>query len=211
MQTDKELMTVDQLVEDLAEFEEEYSDWSVVCWTPSGEPCYINDAEPDEEGDLCLSLDEDGDEVYDVASLIEVLGEYGDDTPVYVAARGLYLNIEAKADSTIFKEDHDEESDIEVVACRTSVIDKCDEEDTNDDLDEESASDDDESEKNSPLLKVALLVAIALSAYGAYYNVMKCVENISFEHVASALVCLILIIVSISSLLPSKHQKQSRK
>lgn len=130
MTTDKELMTVGQLVEDLAEFEEEYSDWDVVCWTPDGEPCYINDAEPDEDGDLCLSLNEDGDETYDVATLIEVLGKYGEDTPVYVAARGFYLNIEAKADSTVFKEDCDEVSDIDIVACRGSVFgeyeDECD-------------------------------------------------------------------------------------
>lgn len=122
MNTDKELMTIGQLIEDLAEFEEEYSDWDVVCWTPDGEPCYINEAEPDEDGDLCLSLDEDGDETYDVASLIEVLGEYGDDTPVYVAARGLYLNIEEKPDSTVFEEDCDEVSDIDIVACRSSVF-----------------------------------------------------------------------------------------
>lgn len=118
MKTDKEFMTVGQLVEDLAEFEEEYSDWDVVCWTPDGEPCYINDAEPDKDGDLCLSLDEDYSDTYNVVSLLKVLGEYGDDTPVYVVARGLYLYIEEKADSTIFKEDCDEDSDIEIVSCR---------------------------------------------------------------------------------------------
>lgn len=128
METDKELMTVGQLVEDLAEFEEEYSDWDVVCWTPDGEPCYINDAEPDEDGDLCLSLDEEYSDTYDVASLIEVLGEYDDDTPVYVAARGLYLNIEEKADSTVFEEDCDEESDIDIVACRGSIFGEYEEE-----------------------------------------------------------------------------------
>lgn len=124
MNTDKELMTVGQLVEDLAEFEEEYSDWDVVCWTPDGEPCYINDAKPDEDGDLCLSLDEDYSDTYDVTSLIEVLGEYGDDTSVYVAARGLYLNIEEKADSTVFGEDCDEVSDIDIVACQGSIFGK---------------------------------------------------------------------------------------
>ena len=130
MTTDKDLMTVGQLAEDLAEFEEEYSDWDVVCWTPDGKPCYINEAEPDEDGDLCLSLNEDGYGTYDVATLIEVLGEYDDNTLVYVAARGLYLNIEEKADSTVFEEDCDEESSIDIVACRGSVFgeyeDECD-------------------------------------------------------------------------------------
>lgn len=122
MKTDKDLITVGQLIEDLAEFEEEYSDWDVVCWTPDGEPCYINEAELDEDGDLCFSLDEDGDETYDVESLIEVLGEYDEDTPIYVAARGFYLNIEEKADSTVFEEDCDEASDIDIVACRGSIF-----------------------------------------------------------------------------------------
>lgn len=122
MKTDKDLIIVGQLIEDLAEFEEECSDWDVVCWTPDGEPCYINEAELDEDGDLCLSLDEDGDDTYDVESLIEVLGEYDENTLVYVVARGLYLNIEAKPDSTVFEEDCDEVSDIDIVACRGSVI-----------------------------------------------------------------------------------------
>ena len=45
MTTDKDLMTVGQLVEDLAEFEEEYSDWDVVCWTPDS-------GTDDEEGEI---------------------------------------------------------------------------------------------------------------------------------------------------------------
>lgn len=133
MKTDKNMVTVGQLLEDLSEFEEEYSDWDVVCWTPDGEPCYLNECETDEESELCLSFDEDGDETYDVATLIEVLDEYDDDMPVYVAARGLSLNIKKKSDSSIFEEDCDEVSDIDIVACRSSVIGK-----------DENESDDDE-------------------------------------------------------------------
>lgn len=200
MEIDKDLMTVGQLAEDLAEFEEEYSDWDVVCWTPDGAPCYLNVAELDEDGDLCLSLDEDGgDGTFNVAALLEVLNEYGDDTCVYVVARGLFLDIEEKPDSTVFKEDHDEESDIEIIACHTSVIDKCDEENTEDDSDEESSGDDDEPKKNSTWLKVALVVVVALCAYGLYYNIEACVRNLAFENVIGAVACLFLIIISIRS------------
>ena len=122
MEIDKDMITVGQLAEDLAEFEEEYSDWDVVCWTPNGAPCYLNVAELDEDGDLCLSLDEDGDGTFDVATLLGVLDEYDDDTCIYVAARGLFLDIEEKPDTTVFEEDCDEESDIEIVACRGSVF-----------------------------------------------------------------------------------------
>lgn len=117
---DIELITVGQLVEDLAEFEEEYSDWDVVCWTPDGEPCYPTSVDLDEEGDLRLSLNEDDGDNYDVESLLEELGDYDDDVRVYVAARGLYLSFEANGE--IFEEDCDEDSDIDVVACHGTVI-----------------------------------------------------------------------------------------
>lgn len=201
-----ELTSVGQLVEDLAEFEEEYSDWDVVCRTPDGKPCYINEIEADEDGNLLISMNEDVDETYDVATLLEVLGEYDDDTLIYVAARGLYLSIDAKSDSTIFEEDHDEESDIEIVSCRTSVIDKCNKEDTYDDIDVESSAENDEPEKNGPLLKVVLMMGVALCTYGLYYNVITCIKRISFENVAAALFCLLLIVLGIRSLIPSKRK-----
>lgn len=132
-QENLELITVGQLVEELAEFEEEYSDYDVVCWTPNHEPCYINDVEPDEDGDLCASIQDNEVGSYNVATLIEVLGEYSDDTPVYVAGRGFYLNIDVKPDSTIFDEDCDEDSDIEVVACNGTIFGKYDEESEDED------------------------------------------------------------------------------
>ena len=114
---DTELLTVGQLVEELAEFEEDYSDYDVVCWTPDHEPCFPTSVELDEDGDLCISLKEDDGENYSVGMLLEELDKYDPDTQVYVAARGLFMNIEVKNDYTIFYEDLDEESDIEVVAC----------------------------------------------------------------------------------------------
>jgi hypothetical protein len=114
---DTELLTVGQLVEELAEFEEDYYDYDVVCWTPDHEPCFPTSVELDGDGDLCISLKEDDGENYNVGMLLEELSKYDEDTPVYVAARGLLMNIEVKNDYTIFYEDLDEESDIEVVAC----------------------------------------------------------------------------------------------
>lgn len=119
---DIELLTVGQLLEELAEFEEEYSDWDIVCWTPNGEPCYPTNVELDEDGDLCIAFREDDGENYDVGMLLEELDEYDEDTSVYVAARGLYLNIKEHRDGSIFTEDCDEFSDIDVIACRGNII-----------------------------------------------------------------------------------------
>lgn len=117
-----ELMTIGQLIEDLAEFEEEYSDWDVVCWTPDKKTCYITRMEFDKDGALCLCLKEDDEDTYNVSMLIEELNEYNEDTFVYVAARGLYLCIETNINGTIFSEDLDENSDIDIVACNSQII-----------------------------------------------------------------------------------------
>lgn len=119
-----ELLTVGQLVEELAEFEEEYSDWDVVCWTPDGDPCYPTSVGLDENGDLCIALKQDDGENYNVSMLLEELDEYDEGTLVYVKACGLYLNIEVNEDGTIFEEDYDEESDIDVIACHGCIFDE---------------------------------------------------------------------------------------
>lgn len=133
---DTELLTVGQLLEELAEFEEDYSDYDVVCWTPDHEPCFPTSVELDEDGDLCISLKEDDGENYNVGMLLEELQEYDEDTLVYVAARGLLMNIEVKNDYTIFYEDLDEESDIEVVACDGIVFGEYEDEWEEDDDDD---------------------------------------------------------------------------
>lgn len=192
------LIAVGLLTEDLAEFEEEYSDRDVVCWTPDGKPCYINDAELDEDGDLCLSLDEDYSDTYDVAALLEVLGEYDDNTPVYLTARGLYLNIKDKNDSTIFKEDCDRDNDTEIISCCTSILGSY-KEDEND-----VCVIDKDPEKESVWLKIALVMCIILCSYGLYYNVVASINKFSFGNVVATIGCLFLVVISIRSLLSAK-------
>ena len=133
---DTELLTVSQLLEELAEFEEDYYDYDVVCWTPDREPCFPTSVELDGEGDLCISLKEDDGENYSVGMLLEELDKYDPDTRVYVAARGLFLNIEVKNDNTIFYEDLDEESDMEVVACDGIIFSKYEDESSDDEDDD---------------------------------------------------------------------------
>lgn len=119
MKTSIDLITVGQLVEDLANFEEEYSGRDVAFWNESHEPCYPTSMKLDEDGDLCIYQDEDV-ENYFVGSLLEELGEYDEDVLVYVDARGQYLAIDGGEEC--FYEDVDEDSDIEIIACNTRLI-----------------------------------------------------------------------------------------
>ena len=211
---DTELLTVSQLLEELAEFEEDYYDYDVVCWTPDREPCFPTCVELDGDGDLCISLKEDDGENYSVGMLLEELDKYDPDTRVYVAARGLFLNIEVKNDNTIFYEDLDEESDIEVVACDGIIFSKYedessdDEDDDNQECEEESNLEEKAENNNSATMKIVLALALLLCAYGAYYNISAIISNSNNEgiyvNVISVFRCLLLLVIGIKSFLPSK-------
>ena len=212
---DTELLTVSQLLEELAEFEEDYYDYDVVCWTPDREPCFPTCVELDGDGDLCISLKEDDGENYSVGMLLEELDKYDPDTRVYVAARGLFLNIEVKNDNTIFYEDLDEESDIEVVACDGIIFSKYEDESSDDEEDDDNQECEEESNleekaenNNSATMKIVLALALLLCAYGAYYNISAIISNSNNEgiyvNVISVFLCLLLLVIGIKSFLPSK-------
>lgn len=212
---DTELLTVGQLLEELAEFEEDYYDYDVVCWTPDREPCFPTSVELDGEGDLCISLKEDDGENYSVGMLLEELDKYDPDTRVYVAARGLFLNIEVKNDNTIFYEDLDEESDIEVVACDSIIFGKYEDESSDYEDDDCQEVEEEESEleekaenNNSATMKIVLALALLLCAYGTYYNISAIIHNSNndgiYKNVISVILCLFLLAIGIKSFLPSK-------
>lgn len=212
---DTELLTVGQLLEELAEFEEDYYDYDVVCWTPDREPCFPTSVELDGEGDLCISLKEDDGENYSVGMLLEELDKYDPDTRVYVAARGLFLNIEVKNDNTIFYEDLDEESDIEVVACDGIIFGKYEDESSDYEDDDCQEVEEEESEleekaenNNSATMKIVLALALLLCAYGTYYNISAIIHNSNndgiYKNVISVILCLFLLAIGIKSFLPSK-------
>lgn len=212
---DTELLTVGQLLEELAEFEEDYYDYDVVCWTPDREPCFPTSVELDGEGDLCISLKEDDGENYSVGMLLEELDKYDPDTRVYVAARGLFLNIEVKNDNTIFYEDLDEESDIEVVASDGIIFGKYEDESSDYEDDDCQEVEEEESEleekaenNNSATMKIVLALALLLCAYGTYYNISAIIHNSNndgiYKNVISVILCLFLLAIGIKSFLPSK-------
>lgn len=97
MNTDKDLLTVGQLLEKLAELEEENMDWDVVCNAPDGKLGYVTCLELDEDGDLCIGLDDsefDRSDGYTVYMLLDELKEYKKNTRVYLAGLGMYMTWE---------------------------------------------------------------------------------------------------------------------
>lgn len=97
MNTDKDLLTVGQLLEKLAELEEENMDWDVVCNAPGDVSCYVINLDLDEDGDLCIDLEDseyDRSDGYTVDMLLDELKKYKKNTRVYLAGLGMYLTWE---------------------------------------------------------------------------------------------------------------------
>lgn len=170
--TKADLITVGKMVEELAMYEES-SDLYFVCWTPDHLPCYPTIVELDEDGDLCICLDEDKGENYDVGMMLAELEKYDDDVKVYVAARGLYMNIDSK--NEVFFEDNDEYSDHDVIACNGKIFGKYKYNDP-DDVTITSASKTKKQKESSSISNkvVGAIIAIAVAAglgY-AFYDVI---------------------------------------
>lgn len=125
-------VTVGELVGELSRFLNECPDYNVVCWDPEDRTCCMVDVESDEDGDLCIRMEED--EEYDtfyesVNTLLDTLDQYASDTPVYMAACGQYLGFVRDSDGHVFFDEPDDE----VVGCYGVVIGEYDEPDESDD------------------------------------------------------------------------------
>lgn len=112
---DIELMTVGQLKENLSELEDECMEWYVVCIAPDGTPCHITSLALDEDGDLCIALDDseyDIGDCYTVDMLLDEFKTHKEETRVYLAGHGLYM----KLDDVLLSDDENEEIGFDGVA-----------------------------------------------------------------------------------------------
>ena len=95
----KKLVTVGELLKGLKKYEKRRSDYVVNINIPDGSTLNIVSTILDEDGDLCIDVDEYPDEgYYDVGMLIDELEGFPKDTRVYMMGCGLYLafNIDPK-------------------------------------------------------------------------------------------------------------------
>lgn len=93
------LTTVGEIIEELKKYEKNSWDREVAIWLDGDNPFFIMSVGLDADGDLCFEVEEQDDVIegcYIVADTLSALEQYSNDTRVYFAGEGLYLNLEKK-------------------------------------------------------------------------------------------------------------------
>ena len=115
-----EHITVEKLVQDLKSFGKKYWHYDVACWAPDDSCLCVVGKRLDQNGDLCIELDEMYDDGgrFTVDDLLTALSGYEPDTKVYLAGCGLYLNFDVNPDGSIFEEADDDD----IIGCHATVF-----------------------------------------------------------------------------------------
>ena len=207
MKTKTNLITVGQLVKELKEYEKKYEFYSVICCAPDDLTFGIVGAGTDEDGDLCLEVQEwDGAEGFDdVNTLLETLKEYDKKTKVYLAGYGNYMSIDAS--DGIFAEADEED---ETVQCDVTVFGEYEEEQPSGQAETEMPRTAEKAKKNTreSLIETIVLCVLTLAVFiGLIYNVYALFAKTGqpvWESVIWIVVCLVLLVIFIGTLYNSK-------
>ena len=114
------LLTVGELLKELAQIDDKYLNYNVVCWGSDGLTYCIVGYELDTDGDLRIELDteaEDGGDE-DVDMFLSALGSYDKNIKVYFAACGLHLVLDFNRDGSAFSENVEDE----VIGCYVKAL-----------------------------------------------------------------------------------------
>lgn len=165
-----DMMAMGFLFEELGDYEEDYSDCMVACYTPDHKPCFITSVEPDEDGDLCLRS-KPYEESFTVETLLEELGKYDRDVGVYVAASGLYMNVLDDHGIVFFEST---ESGHDIVACE-GVVFAPNPEDVEEDPEpaKEPVDNAKAGKKSNVWDTVVGIVFLLILLYAIYYNLLR--------------------------------------
>lgn len=111
MKKDKsiKLTTVGNITKELIKFEKKHSEDDVACSMPDDSMGYVVGTELDEDGDVCIFLDEvyEDSGCYNVEMLCNELQGYDRKAGVYMKGSGLFLNFEDNNDLFEYNEDED--------------------------------------------------------------------------------------------------------
>lgn len=115
-----EFVTVGDLTRELKEFKKEHSEDEVVCDMPDEDTCYVSGIEVDDDGDLCIYLDDEEYDgaYYDVSMLLAELEDYNPQTKAYMVGCDKYLTFRFFGENHIFA--YDEGND--TVGCDGTVF-----------------------------------------------------------------------------------------
>lgn len=214
MQTSKDIIlyTVGQLVKELTKYSNNHSEDEIVCYLPDGDSCYFSSLNLDDDGDLCIYLDEQYEDGahYDVDMLLSELEGYESQTKVYLAGCGLYMTFEPIVNNKLFQFDEEEEW----IGCEGTSFGEYEE-------DEDVIANEKEGRRQSgwswltpaekrelekqkkkeqleSILQTTVLgILTLLTIYGLFYNVRAIINHSGtlWENIIGSIVCLILAII----------------
>ena len=202
------LITVGQLAKELKKYEKKYEFYTVISCAPDDLTFGIVGAGTDEDGDLCLEVEEwDGAEGFDdVSTLLEALKGYDQKAKVYLAGYGNYMSIDAEG--CIFAEANEED---ETVQCDVTVFGEYEKNQSSArQMETEMPGTAEKAKKNTreSLIETIVLCVLTLAVFiGLIYNVYALFAKTGqpmWESIVWIVVCLVLLVIFIGTLYNSK-------
>lgn len=189
------LVTVGMIIKELAKLEKTHSDEELVCCLPDDSTVYVVGTEQDEDGDVCIFLEEEivDSGFYDVEMLCDELHSYDMKARVFMKGCGLLLGL--SDDGGLFA--YDEEDC--VVFCNSIKIGKYNEEPYrggNGWLTEAEIRKNEEDKRRQEVIDKRETVALAILTLcliaGLVYNVYAIVTHSGalWENILWTIVCL---------------------
>ena len=207
------LITVGRLIEELSKFEEKCQDYDVACWAPDYLTCCVTGQRLDEDGDVCIHLEQQEDDggYCTVSALLADLASYDRNARVYMESCGYYLNFEA--DGGIFTENDEDE----IVGCYAEALGEYEEDDyghggwLTDAEKREIAEHERKRKLENRRLGIALVILDVLVAFWLANNVYALISHTG-EHIAENIVwivvCSALLAIGILTLHFDKYEKK---
>lgn len=203
------LVTVGKVTRQLEKLLPENQGFDIACWLPDGTTCCVVGSHLDDEGDVCIELEEEGDDggYFDVEILLEDLRSYETSAGVYLKGCGYYLAFDADSNGIIFIPDDDEEivgSYVESFGTYREIIPS-----EMSDWERRCWNDEHPTQSKESKIETAVLVLILIGIFGfMVYQIWKLAHAYTFRAVVWLIVCIFLLSVGGLSLYYSVLEKR---
>ena len=193
------LTTVGEIIEELKKYEKNSWDREVAIRLDGDKPFFIMSVGLDADGDLCFEVEELDNVIegcYIVADTLSALEQYSNDTRVYFAGEGLYLNLEKKG--SIFSSNDEDDT----ITCNATSFGKY-----NIEYKESSKAVKKRGNEDS-VLGIVLWVILLGTLIWLLYNIyILCVggSNHLWERVLWMVCCIVVIVIVSCTLYYSKE------
>lgn len=193
------LTTVGEIIEELKKYEKKSWDREVAIWLDGEYPFFIMSVGLDADGDLCFEVEELDDVIegcYIVADTLSALEQYSNDTRVYFAGEGLYLNLEKKGG--IFSSNDEDDT----ITCNATSFGKY-----NVEYEESSkvAKKGDNEESTLGIVLWVILFGTIIWFIWNVYNLLVGVSGHLWERILWIVCCIVVIVIVSCTLYYSKE------